>query len=95
MPAFTTNGHVAYVILGRWRTNTFSDYLPHLSGSEIQLLLLLITNFCKLPMASKTHFILNNYNILIAKLLYRMYTKRQLLLTVKDLARLPLRCHCT
>ena len=36
--------------------------------------------FFELPMASKTHFILSNYNSLIAKLLYRMYTQRQLLL---------------
>ena len=41
---------------------------------------LLSQTFFELPMASKTHFILNNYNSLIAKLLYRMYTHSQSLL---------------
>ena len=36
--------------------------------------------FFELPATSKTHFILNNYNSLIANSLYRMYTQRQLLL---------------
>ena len=56
---------------------------PTLKDLRLQLFnycYFLSQTFFELPMASKTHFILNNYNSLIAKSLYRMGIQRQLLL---------------